>query len=65
MIAPTLLMYLILNSALQWEFDSVVHLNGTGAAAYCEEMRRWKDEAFSGKIGDLRVICTKDEGSEA
>ena len=65
MIPPTLLMYLILNSAMQWEFDSVVHLNGTGGLAYCEQMQRWKEEAFTGKVGDLRVVCTKDEGSNA
>ena len=62
MTAATLLMYLVLNSAMQWQFDSVVHLNGTGARAYCEEMRRWKDEAFSGKPGDMRVVCTEDLG---
>jgi hypothetical protein len=64
MTMATLLVYLVLNSSMEWQFDSVVHLNGTGARAYCEEMRRWKDHAYSGKPGDLRVICTDDKGEK-
>lgn len=64
MTVSTLLIYLVLNSAMQWEFDSAVHLNGTGARAYCEDMRRWKDEAFGGVPGDMLVICTEDLGVE-
>lgn len=64
MTLSTLMVYLILNSALQWEFDSVVHMNGTGARAHCEQMRRWKDAEFDGKPGDMRVVCTDDLGVE-
>lgn len=64
MTASTLAVYLILNALSQWEFDHVQHLNGTGARAYCEDMRRWKDEAFDNKPCDLRVVCTDDLGVE-
>jgi hypothetical protein len=62
MTPATLLVYMVLNAALQWQFDSVVHLNGNGARAYCEDMQRWKVEIYRGKVGDLKVVCTDDKG---
>lgn len=64
MTPATLLLYFVLDAALQWQFDSVVHLNGNGARAYCEEMQRWKKKDFSGKPGDMKVICADDKGQQ-
>jgi hypothetical protein len=60
MTPATLLVYLVLNSALEWQFDSVVHLNGNGARA----MQRWKEEVYHGEPGDLKVVCTEDKGEK-
>lgn len=60
MTASTMMLFMVLNALSQWEFSHVEHLNGDGARAYCEQMRQWKDEAYRGQPGDMKVICGDD-----
>jgi hypothetical protein len=63
MISSTLAVYLIMNSLFQWDFSHVVHINGFNSREECERMSR--EIQANNRPGDLRVICRKDEGSEA
>jgi hypothetical protein len=63
MIPSTLAIVLILNSLCQWEFCYIEHINDPeGGQAYCEQLAREAQDVYRGQPGNMKVVCTDDQG---
>ena len=58
----TLLIYLILSPAHQWEFLAIEHVE---SRYYCELVARDVSKVFSNAPGNMRIICMDDTGENA
>jgi hypothetical protein len=57
-----LIVYFIMMPDRHWEFMAIEHTNSLG---YCRMLQDDLSKAYSGTPGNMRVICTDDEGGEA
>lgn len=58
----TLLVYFVLTQSHTWEFLAVEHVT---TREYCEYLAGTVERVYRGTPGNLKVICSEDEGTEA
>ncbi len=57
----TILLYFVLTASHTWQFMAIEHVESRG---YCEMLAHDVNKAFANQRGNVKILCSHDDGIE-